>query len=88
MPDLEVLHWLISEYGDDINVGRHPDRAATAKFVHEYLDTKVGNNIRLRENVEAVLALELATGSPKLYARAVAFQSALVQKGACKKGTA
>jgi len=77
MPDLEVLHWLISEYGYDNLVGRHPDRAATAKFVHEYLDTKVGNDIRLKENVEAVLTLELATGSPKLYARAVAFQGAL-----------
>jgi hypothetical protein len=69
MPDLEVLHWLISEDGYDINVGRHPDREAIAKFVHEYLDTKVGNDIQLKENVESVLALELATGSPKLYAR-------------------
>jgi hypothetical protein len=76
-PDLEAHHWLISEDGYDNDVGRHPDRAATAKFVHEYLDTKVGNNIRLKENVEAVLALELATGSPRLYARAVAFQGAL-----------
>jgi hypothetical protein len=77
MPDLEVLHWLISEDGYDNDVGRHPNRAASAKFVHEYLDTKVGNNIRLKENIEAVLALELAAGSPKLYSRAVAFQGAL-----------
>jgi hypothetical protein len=77
-PDLEVLHWLISEDGYDINyVGRKPNRAAIAKFLHEYLDTKVGNNISLKENVEAVLALELAAGSPKLYARAVAFQGPL-----------
>jgi hypothetical protein len=77
MPDLEVLHWLISEDGYGNEEARHPDRAATAKFLHEYLDTKVGNNIRFKENVEAVLALELAAGSPKLYARAVAFQGAL-----------
>jgi hypothetical protein len=31
----------------------------------------------LKENVEAVLALELAAGSPKVYARAVAFQGTL-----------
>jgi hypothetical protein len=77
MPDLEVLHWLISEDGYGNEEARHPDRAATAKFLHGYLDTKVGNNIRFKENVEAVLALELAAGSPKLYARAVAFQGAL-----------
>jgi hypothetical protein len=77
MPDLEVLHWLISEDGYGNEEARHPDRTATAKFLHEYLDTKVGNNIFLKENAEAVLALELAAGSPKLYARAVAFQGAL-----------
>jgi hypothetical protein len=77
MPDLEVLHWLISEDGYGNEEARHPDRAATAKFLHEYVDTKVGNNIFLKENVEAVLALELAAGSPELYARAVAFQGAL-----------
>lgn len=76
-PDLEVLQWLISEDGYDINyVGRKPNRVAIAKFLHEYLQTKVGNDIRLKENVEAVLALELAAGSPKLYVRAVAFQDA------------
>ena len=77
MPDLEVLHWLISEDGYGNEEARHPNRAAIAKFLREYLDTKVGNNIRFKENVEAVLALELAAGSPKLYARAVAFQGAL-----------
>jgi hypothetical protein len=77
MPDLEVLRWLISEDGYGNEEARHPNRAAIAKFLREYLDTKVGNNIRFKENVEAVLALELAAGSPKLYARAVAFQGAL-----------
>ena len=77
MPDLEVLHWLISEDGTGNEEERHPDRAAIAKFLHEYVDTKVGNNIRLKENIEAVLALELAAGYPKLYARAIAFQGPL-----------
>ncbi len=77
-PDLESIHWLI--YDDGYGYGpaaRHPDRAATAQFVRQYLDTKVSNNIRLEENVEAALALELAASSPKLYARALRFQGAL-----------
>lgn len=77
MPDLDALHWLILEDGYGNEAARHPNRAAMAKFVREYLDTKVSNNLRLKENVEAVLALELASGLPKLYARAVAFQGAL-----------
>jgi hypothetical protein len=77
-PDLESIHWLISDDGYEYGAAtRYPDRAATAKFVREYLDTKVSNDIRLKENVEAALALELAATSPKLYARALRFQGAL-----------
>jgi hypothetical protein len=76
-PDLESIHWLISEDGYGYGAAaRHPDRAAMAKFLREYLNTKVSNNVRLKENVEAALALELAVGAPKLYARAVHFQGA------------
>ena len=77
MPDLDALRWMISEDGYGREAAQHPNRAAMAKFLHEYLDTKVSNDIRLKENVEALLALELASSSPKLYARAVAFQDAL-----------
>ncbi len=70
MPDLEVLHWLISENGYGWEAKVHPDRAAVAKFLREYLVTKVWD-IHLKETVEAVLASELAAGSPKLYSRAV-----------------
>ncbi|MGD0429009.1 MAG: hypothetical protein ABSC10_20060 [Candidatus Acidiferrales bacterium] len=77
MPDLEVLHWLISENGYGFEAEVHPDRRAVAKFLREYLNKKVGNDILFKETVEAVLALELSSGSPKLYARAVVFQDAL-----------
>jgi hypothetical protein len=77
MPDLDALRWMISEGGYGREAAQHPNRAAMAKFLHEYLDTKVSNDIRLKENVEALLALELASSSPKLYARAVAFQDAV-----------
>jgi hypothetical protein len=75
-PDLEALHWSISELGWLAEWERHPDRAAVARFLREYLDVKVGNT-DFKELIEDVLALELAAGSPKLYARAVAFQGAL-----------
>lgn len=77
MPDLDALRWMISESGYGREAARHPNRAAMAKFLHEYLDTKVSNDIRLKENVEALLTLELASSSAKLYARAVAFQDTL-----------
>lgn len=75
-PDLEALHWSISELGWLSEWEHHPNCAAVARFLREYLDVKVGNT-DLKELVEDVLALELAAGSPKLYARAVAFQGAL-----------
>jgi hypothetical protein len=75
-PDLEALHWSISELGWLAEWEGHPDRAAVARFLREYLYAKVGNT-DLKELVDDVLALELAAGSPKLYARAVAFEGAL-----------
>jgi len=77
MPDTEALRWLISENGYTFEARVYPDRATIAKLLRGYLDTKVGNDLSLRETIEAVLALELAVGSPPLYRRAVAFQGAL-----------
>lgn len=75
-PDLDALHWSISELGWLAEWEGHPDRAAVARFLREYLYAKVGNT-SFKELVDDVLALELAAGSPKLYARAVAFEGAL-----------
>src|SRR5258708_36238965 len=70
MPDLEVVHWFISENGYGWEAKVHPDRAAVAKFLREYLVTKVWD-IHLKETVEAVLPSELAGGLPQLYSLAV-----------------
>jgi len=78
MPDLDVLEWIVSQFGYANLAESHPDRASVAKFLRQYLDD---NDEALPDNFKrmfhAVLALELASESPALYARAVKFQDAL-----------
>jgi len=44
MPDLEILRWMISQNGYDLLAMQHPNRASVAKFLREYLKTKINDS--------------------------------------------
>jgi hypothetical protein len=78
IPDLDVLEWVVSQFGYYSVAENHPDRARVARLLRKYL--KKNNVFPYRDfgpMVHTVLALELASESPSLYARAVAFGNAL-----------
>jgi len=78
MPDLEVLQWMVSEFGYAGIAVNHPDRARVAKLVRQYLNDNIdGDSDHFKRTVHEALALELASDSPALYARAVRFQDVL-----------
>jgi hypothetical protein len=78
IPDLDVLEWVVSQFGYYSVAKNHPDRAQVARFLRKYL--KKNNVFPYRDfgpMVHTVLALELASESPFLYGRAVAFGNVL-----------